>query len=107
MARRARLGACVAVSSGSGKAHHFGVECSAERHKNVLKLQERAIEKSFAELFAGIGLMRLGLESSGWQFRFATILMGTSGRCTAITSDEQANLCPRTSMTSTRMMCIR
>jgi len=28
-------------------------------------------EKSFAEFFAGIGLMRLGLEKSGWKIQFA------------------------------------
>jgi site-specific DNA-cytosine methylase len=25
-------------------------------------------QKSFAEFFAGIGLMRIGLENAGWQF---------------------------------------
>lgn len=29
------------------------------------------IEKSFAEFFAGIGLMRLGLEREGWSIAFA------------------------------------
>jgi DNA (cytosine-5)-methyltransferase 1 len=29
------------------------------------------IEKTFAEFFAGIGLMRLGLENGGWQIKFA------------------------------------
>jgi DNA (cytosine-5)-methyltransferase 1 len=30
-----------------------------------------ASEKTFAEFFAGIGLMRIGLESAGWQIAFA------------------------------------
>ena len=29
------------------------------------------IEKSFAEFFAGIGLMRIGLERAGWRIAFA------------------------------------
>jgi DNA (cytosine-5)-methyltransferase 1 len=28
-------------------------------------------EKSFAEFFAGIGLMRIGLEKAGWHIAFA------------------------------------
>jgi DNA (cytosine-5)-methyltransferase 1 len=31
----------------------------------------RAIEKNFAEFFAGIGLMRIGLERAGWRAAFA------------------------------------
>lgn len=27
--------------------------------------------KTFAEFFAGIGLMRMGLEKAGWQIKFA------------------------------------
>lgn len=30
-----------------------------------------ASEKSFAEFFAGIGLMRMGLERAGWRVAFA------------------------------------
>src|SRR5436309_1599926 len=29
------------------------------------------LEKSFAEFFAGIGLMRMGLERAGWRIAFA------------------------------------
>jgi DNA (cytosine-5)-methyltransferase 1 len=29
------------------------------------------VGRTFAEFFSGIGLMRLGLEASGWQLRFA------------------------------------
>jgi DNA (cytosine-5)-methyltransferase 1 len=29
------------------------------------------VSRTFAEFFSGIGLMRLGLEASGWQIRFA------------------------------------
>jgi DNA (cytosine-5)-methyltransferase 1 len=32
------------------------------------------VEKNFAEFFAGIGLMRLGLESRGWSIAFANDL---------------------------------
>jgi DNA (cytosine-5)-methyltransferase 1 len=31
----------------------------------------RVLEKNFAEFFAGIGLMRIGLERAGWQIKFA------------------------------------
>ena len=34
----------------------------------------RSESYSFAEFFAGIGLMRLGLEQAGWQIRFANDL---------------------------------
>lgn len=30
-------------------------------------------EKSFAEFFAGIGLMRMGLEKTGWRAAFSTL----------------------------------
>lgn len=32
---------------------------------------EKAYEKTFAEFFAGIGLMRIGLEKAGWRIAFA------------------------------------
>src|SRR5947209_19472945 len=31
----------------------------------------KLFEKTFAEFFAGIGLMRIGLERAGWQIKFA------------------------------------
>ncbi|MCB0845508.1 MAG: DNA cytosine methyltransferase, partial [Bacteroidetes bacterium] len=33
--------------------------------------QQNRLPKTFAEFFAGIGLMRLGLEQAGWKIQFA------------------------------------
>ena len=38
---------------------------------------DRQLSKSFAEFFAGIGLMRLGLEKAGWQVAFANDIDAT------------------------------
>ena len=32
------------------------------------------LEKTFAEFFAGIGLMRIGLERGGWRITFANYI---------------------------------
>src|SRR5687768_10711189 len=37
----------------------------------ALPFQKRAPRKTWAEFFAGIGLMRVGLEAEGWTIKFA------------------------------------
>ena len=39
-----------------------------------------ALDFTFAEFFAGIGLMRMGLENAGWQIRFANDIDPTKAR---------------------------
>lgn len=38
---------------------------------NIVRFSDIAQKKTFAEFFAGIGLMRLGLEKEGWKVEFA------------------------------------
>ena len=38
------------------------------------QIRENVPSMTFAEFFAGIGLMRIGLENAGWQIRFANDL---------------------------------
>jgi DNA (cytosine-5)-methyltransferase 1 len=52
---------------------------AAKKRRKLLRVKEHyrnestgvEMEKTFAEFFSGIGLMRLGLEACGWQLRFA------------------------------------
>jgi DNA (cytosine-5)-methyltransferase 1 len=52
---------------------------ATKKKRKVLRVKEHynseptgdETEKTFAEFFSGIGLMRLGLEARGWQLRFA------------------------------------
>jgi DNA (cytosine-5)-methyltransferase 1 len=52
---------------------------ATKKKRKVLRVKEHynseptgdETEKTFAEFFSGIGLMRLGLEACGWQLRFA------------------------------------
>lgn len=38
---------------------------------NMVYKRNAEYPKTFAEFFAGIGLMRMGLEKAGWQIKFA------------------------------------
>jgi hypothetical protein len=66
MARGPGLGPLVADSGGGGEADNFGVECSTGTVQECAPRYMRELfEKTFAEFFAGIGLMRIGLERGG------------------------------------------
>ena len=43
----------------------------AELDIGISQQRKRLEERTFAEFFAGIGLMRLGLENAGWRVKFA------------------------------------
>lgn len=47
-----------------------------KKNISVEKQDEILPKKTFAEFFAGIGLMRLGLEQEGWSIEFANDIAG-------------------------------
>ena len=61
---------CVSVIVGSLDAQRRG-DGSATPDATVATLRGRLPQKTCAEFFAGIGLMRLGLERQGWRVTFA------------------------------------
>jgi hypothetical protein len=71
------LGARTALAGFSCPPDHFKVEFSPQKMqecgKSMLNSQP---EKTVAEFFAGIGLMRIGLERAGWRVLFANDIDG-------------------------------
>ena len=70
----ADLGACFARSRVDGQASVRYVELTAEvaglevnAHRNQMKFKGLAPNPTVIEFFAGIGLMRIGLERAGWR----------------------------------------
>jgi hypothetical protein len=53
------------------KEDHFQLECLHPTVQHCQRTMMSAQDKTFAEFFAGIGLMRIGLENAGWHIAFA------------------------------------
>jgi hypothetical protein len=50
---------------------YFQLECRAETVQQWAQTKMNAQDMTVAEFFAGIGLMRIGLEKAGWHIAFA------------------------------------
>jgi DNA (cytosine-5)-methyltransferase 1 len=71
LARIADLGPLSRFSRQSSRPNHFRVECLQETVQQFADAKMNQHEKTVAEFFAGIGLMRVGLEKAGWRIIFA------------------------------------
>ena len=68
---KADMEGCVSLIADTLDAQRRGAVSPQPDAANVAALRGRLPERTVAEFFAGIGLMRLGLERSGWRVTFA------------------------------------
>jgi DNA (cytosine-5)-methyltransferase 1 len=70
------LGALTPKTKSGSKSHQFAVENGYGKVQQSANTEMNSCEKTTAEFFAGIGLMRIGLENAGWSVTFANDIDG-------------------------------